>query len=186
MAALGQWQVGGQSGEDHGRVVEGRVVLDGSEYGCRRQGEKSLVALLPVDLVGRFQRFVSMLGEVSAVGVFQAGLLFFEAMFQQVRHPGLQGLVDFAVVDQVVASDCGHAGEQRGVIEQPLLHADATVEQAQRGYFRRSEERRVGKECRTRWSPDHEKKKRKRLTGGNLILSLQKKEGQRQLNTNAW
>src|SRR5690349_23160751 len=24
----------------------------------------------------------------------------------------------------------------------------------------RSEERRVGKECRTRWSPDHEKKKR--------------------------
>ncbi len=135
VAALGQWQVGGQSGEDRGRVVEGRVVLGGSEYGGRRQGEKPLVALLPVDLIGRFQRFVSMLGEVSAVGVFQAGLLFFEAMFQQVRHAGLQGLVDFAVVDQVVACDCGHAGEQRGVIEQPLLHADATVEQAQRGYF---------------------------------------------------
>src|SRR5437660_10185828 len=26
----------------------------------------------------------------------------------------------------------------------------------------RSEERRVGKECRSRWSPDHEKKKRKK------------------------
>src|SRR5207248_3387511 len=26
----------------------------------------------------------------------------------------------------------------------------------------RSEERRVGKECRSRWSPDHEKKKKKR------------------------
>ena len=25
----------------------------------------------------------------------------------------------------------------------------------------RSEERRVGKECRSRWSPDHEKKKKK-------------------------
>src|SRR5438876_12183741 len=28
----------------------------------------------------------------------------------------------------------------------------------------RSEERRVGKECRSRWSPYHEKKKRKRIT----------------------
>src|SRR5687767_16008707 len=28
-----------------------------------------------------------------------------------------------------------------------------------RGANRRSEERRVGKECRSRWSPDHEKKK---------------------------
>src|SRR5690348_18010731 len=27
----------------------------------------------------------------------------------------------------------------------------------------RSEERRVGKECRSRWSPDHEKKKRKQI-----------------------
>src|SRR5690349_22024086 len=27
----------------------------------------------------------------------------------------------------------------------------------------RSEERRVGKECRSRWSPDHEKKKKKKL-----------------------
>src|SRR5437867_13315531 len=27
---------------------------------------------------------------------------------------------------------------------------------------RRSEERRVGKECRSRWSPDHKKKKRKK------------------------
>src|SRR5437868_7761102 len=28
------------------------------------------------------------------------------------------------------------------------------------GVERRSEERRVGKECRSRWSPEHEKKKR--------------------------
>src|SRR5690349_25052630 len=31
--------------------------------------------------------------------------------------------------------------------------------------YRRSEERRVGKECRSRWSPDHEKKKYKRVVG---------------------
>src|SRR5687767_15465506 len=30
----------------------------------------------------------------------------------------------------------------------------------------RSEERRVGKECRSRWSPDHEKKKERREGGG--------------------
>src|SRR5690242_21813121 len=29
----------------------------------------------------------------------------------------------------------------------------------------RSEERRVGKECRSRWSPDHEKKKKKKTRG---------------------
>src|SRR5437764_548660 len=28
---------------------------------------------------------------------------------------------------------------------------------------RRSEERRVGKECRSRWSPDHEKKKKRQI-----------------------
>src|SRR5262245_66600030 len=33
------------------------------------------------------------------------------------------------------------------------------------GVVRRSEERRVGKECRYRWSADHEKKKKERGTG---------------------
>src|SRR5215472_18003964 len=32
----------------------------------------------------------------------------------------------------------------------------------------RSEERRVGKECRSRWSPYHEKKKKHHLTGRRL------------------
>src|SRR6266496_5556611 len=40
---------------------------------------------------------------------------------------------------------------------------------------RRSEERRVGKECRSRWSPYHEKKKKKRAGGGGRI-SKKKKE----------
>src|SRR5437764_15319653 len=34
------------------------------------------------------------------------------------------------------------------------------------GHARRSEERRVGKECRARWSPDHEKKKKTRTNEG--------------------
>src|SRR5215203_3924967 len=33
----------------------------------------------------------------------------------------------------------------------------------------RSEERRVGKECRSRWSPYHEKKKRRHLNTGRLV-----------------
>ena len=36
------------------------------------------------------------------------------------------------------------------------------VANAGSGYSIRSEERRVGKECRSRWSPEHEKKKKKR------------------------
>src|SRR5205809_3480255 len=34
------------------------------------------------------------------------------------------------------------------------------VQTADEVIFLRSEERRVGKECRSRWSPDHEKKKK--------------------------
>src|SRR5689334_25038638 len=36
---------------------------------------------------------------------------------------------------------------------------------------RRSEERRVGKECRSRWSPYHEKKKKDRVDKGNTTVS---------------
>src|SRR5438105_13799085 len=38
--------------------------------------------------------------------------------------------------------------------------------QPQRGT--RSEERRVGKECRSRWSPDHQKKKKKKQGGEKI------------------
>src|SRR5438552_15664109 len=57
---------------------------------------------------------------------------------------------------------------------QPAAQATVVVDREQlgvtdaQGVFakqlrkKRSEERRVGKECRSRWSPDHEKKKRAR------------------------
>src|SRR5205823_14398284 len=39
----------------------------------------------------------------------------------------------------------------------------------------RSEERRVGKECRSRWSPDHEKKKRReKEKTGNVYRSTER------------
>ena len=36
-----------------------------------------------------------------------------------------------------------------------LVDMDYEVDAAGDGYMARSEERRVGKECRSRWSPDH-------------------------------
>src|SRR5207244_10618884 len=42
------------------------------------------------------------------------------------------------------------------------IHQDPTVTSKQIEALPRSEERRVGKECRSRWSPDHDKKKRRR------------------------
>src|SRR5438477_10034201 len=47
---------------------------------------------------------------------------------------------------------------QDDLIHAARLGADAAAAVVER---KRSEERRVGKECRSRWSPDHEKKKRK-------------------------
>ena len=38
---------------------------------------------------------------------------------------------------------------------QPLLAADPTITSLYRIHLLRSEERRVGKECRSRWSPYH-------------------------------
>src|SRR5438876_3326186 len=42
-----------------------------------------------------------------------------------------------------------------------LYRTDGTCEYCRSGAENRSEERRVGKECRSRWSPEHEKKKKK-------------------------
>ena len=37
----------------------------------------------------------------------------------------------------------------------PWFYYDTIVKEAERGQIGRSEERRVGKECRSRWSPYH-------------------------------
>src|SRR5947199_9980570 len=45
----------------------------------------------------------------------------------------------------------------------------------------RSEERRVGKECRSRWTPDHKKKKKKK--SNSKICHKHKNQNQPRLNT---
>src|SRR5688572_32054578 len=53
---------------------------------------------------------------------------------------------------------------ERGVGRGRAVPEDARLRPAEvehrGGLARRSEERRVGKECRSRWAPDHEKKKK--------------------------
>src|SRR2546429_9520648 len=51
---------------------------------------------------------------------------------------------------RVAAIDARLAAQIRALVDVGALRADVG-----RGKDRRSEERRVGKECRSRWSPDH-------------------------------
>src|SRR5438477_12612104 len=51
-----------------------------------------------------------------------------------------------------------------------LMHAELVEQECQLvGLFFRSEERRVGKECRVWWSPYHEKRKKNRRAGSDVI-----------------
>src|SRR5688572_33178306 len=51
-------------------------------------------------------------------------------------------------------------------------HLGALLQQAYRRGTRRSEERRVGKECRSRWSPYHEKKKKRKYKSRQSVEVL--------------
>src|SRR5437899_1359662 len=71
------------------------------------------------------------------------------AVFRDFEVAPAKKLCQGAVVD---AAELDH--ETRLPLPAPLDLVLATVE------HQRSEERRVGKECRSRWSPDHEKEKK--------------------------
>src|SRR5438445_13715494 len=58
----------------------------------------------------------------------------------------MANLITHAGADRVLGMDF-HSHQVQGFFDIPVDHL-------------RSEERRVGKECRSRWSPDHSKKKR--------------------------
>src|SRR5207302_11135128 len=65
--------------------------------------------------------------------------------------------------------------------EYPFLYQRQTCHQVQPNqatYQKRSEERRVGKECRSRWSTEHEKKKEYNL------VRLRRKEVERKSDIN--
>src|SRR5690348_18311479 len=71
-------------------------------------------------------------------------------------------LIERAGASRVLALDL-HAAQIQGFFDIPVDHlfsAPVMIEYFAGRY--RSEERRVGKECRSRWSPDHLKKKKKK------------------------
>src|SRR5438034_10252407 len=61
-------------------------------------------------------------------------------------------------------------------VRTPPIVCGSTIESVvrQRGTPRRSEERRVGKECRSRWWPYHEKKKKKGRKGHCRTLNVER------------
>src|SRR2546430_16308771 len=72
-------------------------------------------------------------------------------VFHDTRHSAVTNLVGAGVPEVVAMTVTGHADRsvfQRYNIRRDDVQADALAQQ-------RSEERRVGKECRSRWSPDH-------------------------------
>src|SRR5256885_16003728 len=61
-----------------------------------------------------------------------------------------------------VCGRCRDGSRRRGTVTGGLHHRRHTCS-------RRSEERRVGKECRSRWSPDHLKKKKQNTAVGGWV-----------------
>src|SRR5688572_33017415 len=66
--------------------------------------------------------------------------------------------------DDVPAPSTSTPAENGGASARPARHGGGPGRR-DRDRDRRSEERRVGKECRSRWSPDHEKKKERTTRG---------------------
>src|SRR5690554_8146368 len=65
----------------------------------------------------------------------------------------------------VVATGLGYVGERPVKVVDNTKAIDGTTDYNQL----RSEERRVGKECRSRWSPDHQKKKKGERSGSRVV-----------------
>src|SRR3712207_9459403 len=92
-----------------------------------------------------------------------------EADLNAVTHDDLANAVRFLAVDAIEAANSGHPGMPMGmadvatVLFSRFLKFDASRPEwpdrdrfvLSAGHGSRSEERRVGKECRSRWSPYH-------------------------------
>src|SRR5688572_32073942 len=88
------------------------------------------------------------------------GLLMFFFFFFQAED----GIRDLTVTGVQTCALPIYTESGRAVIENRLPHATLSPQGIADGVRieeERSEERRVGKECRSRWSPYHEKKKKK-------------------------
>ena len=93
-----------------------------------------------------------------------------------IHHPGVKYLLltdkgeDFDGIDNVIAIQRKQKSvlfpyhDRRFAIEEALKRFEHTIQiDTDIRIHRRSEERRVGKECRSRWSPYHSKKKKKKV-----------------------
>src|SRR3712207_4298037 len=73
------------------------------------------------------------------------------------RHEVLERVMDLAAAQGVSVEELGYALLARAGVEPqektPILFVECTTPELNQ--FSRSEERRVGKECRSRWSPYH-------------------------------
>ena len=67
-------------------------------------------------------------------------------------HEGLFGM-ESQMWERIEENDLDYADEDFGAFQEPMSVIDQ--EEALKLYDARSEERRVGKECRSRWSPYH-------------------------------
>src|SRR5205807_10432438 len=111
---------------------------------------------------------------VGAIGMSRLLGFFFSS---RRRHTRLQG--DWS--SDVCSSDL--SPPQRSLpppslpTQPPRLHLQTTRTRSHRCTPERSEERRVGKECRSRWSPEHSKKKKSHIS--NTLLNLQHKRKMR-------
>src|SRR5438132_12401885 len=85
-------------------------------------------------------------------------MLFFFFFSSRRRHT--RSLCDWS--SDVCSSDLSHGPPSVAAIAGNGWRPVRAVRGPDRSRSRRSEERRVGKECRSRWAPDHEKKERKK------------------------
>src|SRR5438034_10906818 len=91
---------------------------------------------------------------------------FFFFFFFSSRRRHTRSLCDWS--SDVCSSDLPAPDAERGAVElEGGRHGKAHGVEQRVTAADRSEERRVGKECRSRWSPDHEKKKEQEMEKEN-------------------
>src|SRR5438876_12278825 len=101
-----------------------------------------------------------VLVRVRACGVCRTDLHVIEGELPPRKSPVIPGHQVVGVIEKRgEGAQRFAAGARVGVAW--LYRTDGTCEYCRSGAENRSEERRVGKECRSRWSPEHEKKKKK-------------------------
>src|SRR5437879_13053887 len=111
--------------------------------------------------------------------------MFFFFFFFSSRRRHTRYIGDWS--SDVCSSDLGNDGRSRAIARRDFLAGDGkrgVVEPGAVPFLGRSEERRVGKECRSRWSADHyTKKKKKKKHIRDKIRCIELRDDQHTRNT---